>query len=214
MNHTGKPLLSRSTVYDHNTNIIYIMYIVKIKKNENPYKNNIDELYAYFSDFSTSWCYFCLLLAGYFMTFHDIIKTMFYVNELNIYTPCNTFFTIQNKTIQFINMLSFAPRSTRRRLNISSPNCYIILWQLDRMLSLWMNHTGKPLLSRSTVCIIFDFFKSFFYVLSIHDTDYMCIIIGRIFSIWTGWAYRVIGQIIYRWTLSIFLYGFSFLHNT
>jgi hypothetical protein len=96
----------------------------------------------YFSDFSTSLCYFCLLLVGYFMTFHDIIKTMFYVNELNIYTPCNTFFTIAKQDIDFY-MLSFVPHSTRRSRNISSPNCYIILWRLDRIISLWMNHTGK-----------------------------------------------------------------------
>lgn len=47
-----------------------------------------------------------------------------------------------------------------------------------------------------------------YYVLFIRDTDYMCIIIGRICSIWTGRVYRVIGQTIYRWTLYVFLYAF------
>jgi len=61
---------------------------------------------------------------------------------------------------------------------------------------------------------IFRSFKIiFFYVLLVNDTDYMCIIIGRICSIWTGGVDRVIGQTIYRWTLYVFLYGFrSFIY--
>ena len=49
------------------------------------------------------------------------------------------------------------------------------------------------------LCVYFQilFFFSFFYVSFVNDTDYMCIIIGRICSIWTGGAYRVIGQTIY-----------------
>ena len=64
-------------------------------------RQHIDELYAYFSEFSTSLCYFCLLLVGYLMTFPDIMKTMFYVNEFNIYTPCYTCFTIAKQDIDY-----------------------------------------------------------------------------------------------------------------
>ena len=35
------------------------------------------------------------------MNFPDIIKTMFYVNEFNIYIPCYTYFTIAKQDIDF-----------------------------------------------------------------------------------------------------------------
>ena len=51
------------------------------------------------------------------------------------------------KYAQFINiLLSYI---TQHETKTQNPNCYIMLWGLDPIISLWMNHTHMRLLSRS-----------------------------------------------------------------